>query len=174
MEIQNNEQQLLINEVEKFFDDSSIPLDQNPIFAIISGPIASGKTTIRNQQFNQGYVVIDAGEVHLNLNNRTYHGFGVENVQLMNTIGYAIARKALLERRNITMEFCSSMYEDQEHLIRLMKSIGYTTKLHFIHCELEECQQRNISRGAENISVHFSHAYQYEWMLQAIKQIMES
>ena len=55
-------------EVDRLFDDSSIPKDGEPPAAIIfiGGP-GAGKTTIRKQKYSSGYVSIDAGDIFISL-----------------------------------------------------------------------------------------------------------
>jgi hypothetical protein len=57
----------LDTEIDRLFNDSSIPADQRPNAVIIMGAVAAGKTTIRKQKYPSGYVLIDAAGIFLSL-----------------------------------------------------------------------------------------------------------
>ena len=62
-------------EVECYFDDSSVPRDEEPRVVILMGGTGSGKTEIRKQQFSRGSVLVDAAEVFLNLSRGEFFPF---------------------------------------------------------------------------------------------------
>ena len=57
----------LDREAAQVFDLSSLPAQGPPEALIISGPVASGKTTYRRRYKTNGYVVLDAAEIFLSL-----------------------------------------------------------------------------------------------------------
>ncbi len=54
-------------ETDRFFHDSSLTRGQPPRIVILMGGPASGKTTVRKQRSSTGCVLVDAGEIFLNL-----------------------------------------------------------------------------------------------------------
>ena len=53
--------------IKSFFSEDSLPQKSNPKCVIITGGIGSGKTTLRKQKFNIGFLVLDANEIFLKL-----------------------------------------------------------------------------------------------------------
>jgi hypothetical protein len=54
-------------ELERYFDDASLPGTGDPVLVVLLGAVAVGKTTIRKRDYSSGFVVVDAAEVFLNL-----------------------------------------------------------------------------------------------------------
>ena len=89
------------DEVNRFFDNSSLSGDGPPQFAVVCGPTASGKTRHRREKYANGYVVVDATDVFIRLSRGKYIDFPSFLEEPMDIIGTAIAKRAIQERRNI-------------------------------------------------------------------------
>lgn len=157
----------VIEEVEKYFDDSSIPGSGPSKFVLLCGGVCSGKTTIRKQKYSHGYALIDAAEIFLSLSQGEYYDFGVAFEEPLELIGSYVAWKAVSERRNIVTEMICGSRENTEALIEAMKSIGYKIEIVYVDCDIEEAMKRNLERGDDNISAYYTEPYHQRWILKA-------
>lgn len=157
-------------EVEKYFDDSSIPGSDAPKFVLLCGGVCSGKTTIRKQKYSHGYVLIDAAEIFLSLSRGEYYDFGAAFEEPLELIGSHVAWKAVSERRNIVTEMIWESGENTEAVIEAMKSIGYKIDIVYVDCEIEVAMKRNLERGDDNISAYYTEPYHQRWILKAAEQ----
>ena len=157
-------------EVEKYFDDSSIPEKDYPDFVLLCGGVCAGKTTIRRQKYSKGYVLIDAAEIFLSLSRGAYYNFGAAFEEPLEWIGSYVAWKAVSERRNIVTEMICGSRENIEAVIEAMRSIGYKIDIVYVHCEIEEAMKRNLERGDDNISAHYTEPYHQRWILKAVAE----
>ena len=57
----------IADEVNRFFDDSSLSRDGPPQIAIVCGPTATGKTRHRRKKYAKGHVVVDAADIFISL-----------------------------------------------------------------------------------------------------------
>jgi len=154
-------------EVEKYFDDSSIPVSGPPEFVLLCGGVCSGKTTIRKQKYSHGYVLIDAAEIFLSLSRGEYYDFGAAFEEPLELIGREVARKAVSERRNIVTEMICGSQENIEAVIGAMKTVGYKIDIVYVQCDIQEAWKRNLERGDDNISAHYTEPYHQRWILKA-------
>ena len=157
-------------EVEKYFDDSSLPGSGPPTFVLLCGGVCSGKTTIRKQKYSHGYVLIDAAEIFLSLSQGEYYDFGAAFEEPLELIGGYVAWKAVREKRNIVTEMICASRDNMEAVIQAMKSIGYKIDIVYVQCEIEEAMKRNLERGDDNISAHYTEPYHQQWILKAAEQ----
>ena len=161
-------------EIENFFDDSSIPVNGQPEFVLILGAVCTGKTTLRKQQYSKGYVLIDAAEIFLSLSNGEYFDFGFEPFeQPLEVIGGMVARQAIFERRNIVTEMTVSFYQEIKAVIEAMRGIDYKVQITSVHCDLETAKKRNLNRGDDNISAWYTQLYHQRWIRNAAKEYLE-
>src|SRR5712691_2963554 len=82
-------------ETNRFFDKSSLPGDGSPQIVIVCGPTATGKTRYRRQKYASGYVVVDAADIFISLSRGEYIDFPSFLEQPMDTIGAAVAKRAM-------------------------------------------------------------------------------
>jgi hypothetical protein len=157
-------------EINKYFDNSSIPASGSPEFVLLCGGPCGGKTTMRKQQYSKGYVLIDAAEIFLSLSNGEYYDFPSIFEEPLELIGSLIARQAIKERRNIVTEIIGATKEMVFPIIDAMLSIGYKTNPVYVHCELEESWKRNVERGNDNISAYYTEPYHKRWILEAVQK----
>lgn len=159
-----------VNEImQKFINETSIPKNGQPVIVFLLGPVCSGKTTLRRQDYSTGYVVIDAGEIFKVICN-DHHRFGsplFENQ--LNKLGNAIAREAVKNRRNIIVEFSGTEKKTISDIIDAMLSVGYTVSLNHIDCSPETSDRRNASRPDDSISSFYMEHHHRTWLLEAAK-----
>jgi Zeta toxin len=161
-------------EVDRLFDDSSIPKDGEPPAAIIfiGGP-GAGKTTIRKQKYSSGYVSIDAGDIFVSLSQGKFYPFPDGLEEPLNFIGQLVADRALSERRNIVIELIGADVKPIEQLVEALKTIGYKPKGVVIMCEFEEAHRRNLARSDDNISAYYAEPFHRAWIMNACRSIAE-
>ena len=154
-------------EADRFFDDSSLAQGVAPQFVLILGPVATGKTRFRRQKYEQGYVVVDAADVFINLSRGRYVDFpsGLEGT--MDTIGATVARRAVRERRHIVTEIIGHEYGPTCQLIDAMLAIGYKIDVVYIHKDVAEAWKWNLSRSDSNISAYYTEPFHRKWLLDA-------
>jgi hypothetical protein len=162
--------------VEKYFDDSSLSKAANPTFVLLMGGICVGKTCLRRQKYTKGFVVLDAAEIFLDLCNGAYFELGEAYEDALQLIGGLIAIRAIRERRNIVTEIVGATADDVTSILDLMKSAGYTLDLQLMECDRDVAWERNVNRGIDNISSHYTEPYHLRWLTYAVKktQIKES
>ena len=155
-------------EIDRFFDDSSIPAGGQSEFVLILGPVCSGKTTLRKEQFSKGYLLIDAAEIFLSLSKGEFFEFGAAFEEPMELIGSMIAKLAIEQRRNIVTEMIGD--EETKAVFDAMTAINYKVQLKYLQCDMEEAFRRNLNRGDDSISAAYTQAYHRRWILNAVKE----
>jgi len=164
----------LMEEVDRFFDDSSIPAkDQRPRLVMLMGAPAVGKTTIRRERYATGYVVVDAAEIFLNLSNGGVYPFPATFEEPMSLIGMYVAKKAVFKLRNILIEVVGTEFQPLKELLDPMYALGYQIDVQLITCDFEESVRRNFSRGPNNISAHYAERFQRIWLTEAAKEALK-
>jgi dephospho-CoA kinase len=159
------------NEVGRLFDESSrSPLQ--PRAVILMGGIASGKTTLRKQKYSRGYVLIDAGDMFLNLSRGEFLPFPGSLESAMEVVGQAATKRALSERRNIVTEIIGADQQPTEQLTRSLATIGYKVEIVLLTCGPEEATKRNAARNLEeSISAFYSQPFQRTWLIEASAEL---
>ncbi len=158
-------------EIDRLFDDSSICRGGSPIAVILMGGVATGKTTLRKQQYSRGYVVIDAADIFLSLSKGEVLSFPDALEEPLNQIGRLVAKRALFERRNIVTEIIGAEYEPTTRLVEALKGAGYRAEMVFVSCGLGESFKRSANRGENNISAYYAEAFQRAWLIEACNEL---
>lgn len=146
--------------------------EQKPELVIVMGGVCSGKTTFRKEKFANGYVNIDAGEIFIQLSQGQYYDFPSHLESEMNEIGLEITRRSLKNRHNIVIEIIGANQESVTELIDFANQLNYTTKVEFLHCEMDVAWQRNVNRENDNISAHYCEPYHINWFQQAANEYL--
>ena len=154
-------------ELDRFFDSSSLPNGEPPVFALIWGAVAVGKTTLRKERYSTGFVTVDAAEIFLNLSRGEYLPFPGPLEEPMDLMGRLIAEKAIGERRNIVSEICGGDFEEVKPLMDAMLAAGYKIEVMGVTCDFEVAVKRNLERGDDCISAFFTERYQRTWLIDA-------
>ena len=157
-------------EIDRYFDDSSLPSNEPPRIVILMGGPASGKTRLRREKFSTGYVLVDAADIFINLSRGGYYDFPDAFEEPMNLIGRLVAIRAIRERRNIVTEIIGSDFEETVNLIEALKSVGYSVEATAVTCDIEVAMERNMSRGENNISSYYAEPYQRQWLIEAVRE----
>ena len=158
-------------EVDRFFDDSSIPHDEKPKIVILTGGCASGKTTLRKEQYATGYVIVDAAEIFLSLSRGEFFPFPDGLEKPMNMIGERVAHRAVVERRHIVTELIFFDLEGVTNITHALRAFGYTMTMVQVQCDPEVAWERNVNRGDDNISCVVTERYQIRWLLKAVPEV---
>jgi hypothetical protein len=162
----------LDEEVDRFFDDSSLASGAAPCLVVVMGAPCVGKTTFRREQLPAGHVVLDAGEIFLHLSRGDLYPFPGAFQEPMELMGRLVARRAVSERRHIVMELIGAEAEPLEALLKAMKAIGYKTDLKFLECPIEETIRRNETRGPDSISCYYAEPFHRRWLLDAATEAL--
>jgi len=158
-------------EVDRFFDESSLSHEAQPNFVLILGPVAVGKTTLRKEKYATGFVLIDAVPIFLHMSRGEYYSFPTDLCEPMDIFGRMIATRAIQERRHIVTEMIGGEEEAVQALVEAMTTIGYKVDLIFVHCPLEQAVQWNLSRGDDSISAYYAETFQWAWMMGAASEL---
>jgi hypothetical protein len=154
-------------EIDRYFDDSSLPDGADSRIVIFMGGVAGGKTTLRKQGYSTGFVLVDAADIFLNLSRGGFFPFPEAFKEPMQIIGSLVAQRAVSERRNIVTELIGAELEPAKDLIDAMLAIDYKVDLQAITCDVEEAQRRNLNRGNDCISAYYAEPYQRAWLMDA-------
>jgi predicted kinase len=143
-------------EVDRFFNDSSLSTEAQPTAIILAGAVATGKTTLRNQKYSSGYVLLDAGKIFLNLSHGEDLSFPGPLTDALELVGRQVTRRALSERRNIITEITVADDAPTDELITALAKIDYHVKLIVLTCAAEETARRNADQQpGEGVSAFF-------------------
>ena len=146
-----------IDEITKPILDKGIS-ENPPKFVIFMGGVGSGKTTTRRQQFTNGYVHFDSGEI----NNAIKKEVGEYNPKLESYVIWTcgkILQECLNEKKNIVIEIIGDNKEVIESVAGGMKKLGYEISLKYIHCDPVEAYKRHLKAVEEDkdyLSAYFT------------------
>lgn len=164
----DSEIQLLIRH---FVDNGTVAQGREPEIVILSGPPASGKTTIRRQKYSRGYVILDPAELFLMFCGGVVKEFPGDYEEPLRIIGFLISNQAVSERRDIVTEMIAN--DELTGLIDAMRGIKYRVNSQYIQCDLEESWRRNVNRGVNNISAYYAQRFNIEWLMLAARNSRE-
>lgn len=145
---------------------------EKPQFILIMGGVCSGKTTFRKEKYSDGYIIIDAGEIFIELSKGEYFDFPSHLEDEMNKIGLAKCRNVINKRENIVTEIIGTEYEAVQEILDLMHKVGFETKIEYLECSMDEAWKRNVNRSADDISAHYCEPYHVKWLKQAVSEFL--
>jgi len=160
------------DELDRFFDASSMPATDKPVFVLIMGAVAVGKTTLRKEKYSKGYVTVDAAEIFLNFSRGEYLPFPGPLKEPMDLMGRLVADKAVREKRNIVTEIIGADFSEVKPLMDLMLAVGYRIEVIGVTCPFEEAMKRNLGRGDDSISAFYAEPFQRGWLVEAATQVL--
>ena len=158
-------------ELARFLDYSSLGKEGTPTLVLVMGGVAVGKTHFRRDRYSHGYVVLDAGEIFLNLSKGQYFDFPSVLEDQMQRIGSALAYQALSERRPIVCELIGDQQEGTQAMMKAAESVGYRIEMRALTCDIEVALERNQARSIDNISAHYTQHYHMQWFTEAAARI---
>jgi hypothetical protein len=158
-------------EIDRLFHDASA-VGNPPKAVILMGGVATGKTTLRKQQYNSGYVVIDAGEIFLNLSRGEFLPFPGPLETAMEAVGRGVAMRALSKRHNIVTEIIGADQQLVHQLITSLQNLGYRVQIAQLTCSPETAVNRNLTRRLEeSISTHYSEPFHSRWIFETSAEL---
>jgi hypothetical protein len=172
--------------LESYFDPSSMPeAGKRPQFLVVMGIPCSGKTRLRREKYPDGYVVVDAGEIFMELSSGAA---GLHQATILEwpaapllpfpgpfegalqRLGPKIVERAIREGRNLLTEIIGDQYEPTAGMLRAMKAIGYEITVIGVDCDLETALERNKHRGMETIPAGYSQVFHLKWIAEGAKK----
>ena len=157
------------NEIDRLFDDSSLSNGTKPRAIILMGGVAAGKTTLRQNKYSHGFVLIDAAEMFHHASAEAYLDFPDALLELLELIGPLVAQRAISEQRHIVTEIIGAEREPTVELIEALRKAGYYVEAVGVTCDLEESIRRNQERG-DSISAYYAEPFQRRWLIDACAQ----
>ncbi len=158
--------------VGRYFTDESIAPDGKPRATFVVGGLCAGKTTHREKHCGKEFVPVDAGDVYLKLNNGSWTDFGKNMVREMKQVCFAIAARAVMQRRNMVCE----LLIDGNDVVKVFQAVrngltelGYAIDIVDIDCDLETAKTRNARRPEGNISAYYTTGYVLSTLMEVIK-----
>ena len=138
-----------------------------PSFVLIAGPVAAGKTQHRIAEYSTAHVVLDAAALFLSLAPGQVLDFPGLLEERLETVGLALAGRAIEDRRNIVTEITGMDADAMSQLVDAMTSVGYRTVVKYINCDVDVALQRNRSRGENDISAYYAEPFNLRWLTNA-------
>lgn len=137
---------IIENVAETFLEkgDSSTP----PQFVILTGGVASGKTTIRRQKFGKDFVHVDYGDVYTSLKKK----INLDETNLLKAAFQAtnnILYECLISQFNIVTEVIGDNESALTPIIDEMRELGYKVSVNFIECDPVIAYQRHLKAVKE-------------------------
>ena len=158
-------------EIDRLFHDASA-VDSPPEAVILMGGVAVGKTTLRKQQYSSGYVLIDAGEIFLNLSRGEFLPFPGPLELAMEAVGRGVTERALSKRHNIVTEIIGADQQLVDQLIISLQNLGYRVNIAQLTCSPEEAVNRNRTRRLEeSISAYYSEPFHSRWIWETSAEL---
>lgn len=150
---------LKVSEVVSMFLERGTS-ENMPTLVIFMGGVGAGKTTIRRQQFDRGYVHFEFGEIYLAVKK----AFGEDNPRLADlaTLTSSILLSESMEKKkNIVTEIIGEDPDSLTSLIDKMEAAGYKISLKYIECDVAEAYQRH-KKAVEEDPDYISAAHMQE------------
>jgi hypothetical protein len=161
-----------VSTVDEYFTDESFARDGKPNATFVVGQLCAGKTTYRMEHCARDFVLVDAGDVYLKLNNGSWADFGKNMESDMKQVCFAIAARAVMQRRNMVCE----LVVDSEDVVKVFQAVqngltelGYSVSIADIDCDVETAKKRNATRQKDNISAHYTTGYDLNTFIDVIR-----
>lgn len=123
--------------------------DIPPKLVLVMGGTAAGKTTIRRQEYAEGYVNFEYGEIYTAVEKVVGRDHPRLRVYSMFVSQY-ILRSALEEKKNIAVEIIGDNYDKLRPVIDAMENAGYHVEIVGITADVAESYQRHLKAVKED------------------------
>jgi dephospho-CoA kinase len=154
---------------DRFFSEDSLALG-GPKIVILAGGMCAGKTTIRREKYEVGYVVLDAAEIFRSLYPEEGYVFSAQFDDVVNLVGSIVAARAIKEHRNIVTEMIGADSDEMMTVIESMKQAGYQVDAVLVDCDEETAWKRHEQRNDDSLSSFYPETYHQRWLLTAAKE----
>jgi len=145
--------------------------DNPPQFAIITGGVGSGKTTVRKDKYGSGYVNLDFVDVL----KAVKMAIGTDNQRLMDTAAITfriIMNDSFAEKKNVVIEIIGDNYELIEKLLDAVKKLEYDIHIDFVDCEPIEAYKRHVKAVMEDpdyVSAFYAQDVTLSYLFQCLE-----
>jgi len=132
-----------LGKIAKSFTEKGVSPDV-PEFVILTGGIASGKTTARRKFFAEGYVNLDYWDIYLAVEKEFGEGDS-RLIGFVSLVGDMILYESIRARKNIVVEIVGSEESLFKSVMDAMKDIGYKLIMQIVICEPVQAYERHLN-----------------------------
>lgn len=137
-----------LGKIAESFTEKGISPDV-PEFVILTGGIASGKTTSRRKFFAEGYVNLDYWDIYLAVEKE----FGEGDPKLIgfgSLVGDMILYESIEARKNIVIEIVGSEESILKPVLDGMRDVGYKLIMQLVLCDPVQAYKRHLNAVASD------------------------
>lgn len=141
-----------------------------PQLVILTGGVASGKTTMRRQKFSDGYVQFEYGDVCTAIKKV----MEAEEEKLLKYAFFAsnlILNESLAAKKNIVTEIIGDNEALISPIIDEMTKKGYKVSINYVHCDPAEAYKRHLKAVKEDKDYWSAHFTQESTLLAFYQQL---
>lgn len=164
-----DEEVIELTELAKSFWGKGV--SQNPPqLVILTGGVASGKTTIRKQKFNDGYVQFEYGDVYTAIKK----AMKADEEKLLKYAFFTsnlILNESLAAKKNIVTEIIGDNEALVSPIIDEMTKKGYKVSINYVHCDPAEAYKRHLKAVKEDKDYWSAHFTQESTILAFYQQL---
>ncbi|MEX0998649.1 MAG: hypothetical protein WD000_01620 [Thermodesulfobacteriota bacterium] len=129
-----------------------------PQFVIVMGGVGAGKTTTRKQQYAEGYVHFEFGEIYIAVRN-ILGGNNPKRKKYAVLASDLILKESIREKKNIVIEIIGDNYDIIEPITDKMHGIGYEISMQQVTADVAEAYNRHleaVEKDESYISAYFT------------------
>jgi hypothetical protein len=163
-------------EIDKFFPEDLPTDNKKPELQVVTGGVGVGKTHYIKTNFKAGYLVLDGSEIFRNLAPADNDNV-TDNLELINTIGPFIAKKALIERVDIVTEVIGHNFVLMTQLIDSMTDLGYNVAVKHLSHDVSDAYNRHVEKVISDkyyLSSMFTGDFNAKWLIDACAWLKRS
>jgi hypothetical protein len=146
---------------QSFLDKGKI--EENPEFVFVLGIVGAGKTTTRKNDFSDGFVNFEFGEI-LSQTRKIIGDSDQKIDAYLSLVPTLILHEALEKKYNIVTEIIGDNHEVITAISDKVKEKGYQVSVQFVHCEPMEAYKRHLA-ATKSDSSYFSSAFTQEFTI---------